>query len=114
MLGSCFVKTSRDDWPPSSSTSSSKTIFTTLRRFEFLPDLLAFGLLLDRSYKVFGDFIVDVGFQQRKTDLSQRGVDVPFVSTPSPRRFFKVRFNLSESDSNITLGEVPCCKRKRK
>jgi len=24
-----------------------------------------------------------------------------------------VRFNLSESDSNITLGEVPCWKRKR-
>jgi hypothetical protein len=31
---------------------------------------------LDGRYKIFGDFIVDVGFQQREPDLSQRGVDV--------------------------------------
>ena len=31
-----------------------------LGRLEFLPNLLTFGLLLDRTDKVFGDFIVDV------------------------------------------------------
>jgi hypothetical protein len=41
-----------------------------------LPDLLALGLLLDRSDKVSGDFIIDVCFEQRQSNLAQRRVDV--------------------------------------
>jgi len=38
--------------------------------------LLTFGLFLNRSDKVFGDFKVDVCFQKRQANLAQRRLDV--------------------------------------
>ena len=41
------------------------------RRLELLPDLLSLGLLLNRSNKVFRNFVVNVGFQERQADFAE-------------------------------------------
>src|SRR5258706_13335746 len=101
-LGLVLVKTRREDCPPRSSTNSSKTILTTCSDgFSSCQTCWPSAFSLTEAIKSLATLKLTSASSNASRISRSAASTCSFVSTPSPRRFFNVRFSLSERDSNI-------------